>query len=104
MSENRITVGSIITHRSPSRPNRLFEDVEMPRCQQASGEGQPSLLAITRLLLRRQTREPRDLEKLITLLPNLRELCYESWREWSLVDQRWPDQNEFSECLIGFIS
>ena len=83
--------------------NRLFEDVEMPA---GFWEGLPSLSAITRLLLRRQTRrrwQPENLEKLVKLLPNLREICYEPWREWSLVDQRCTDRCESAECFIGVV-
>lgn len=95
---------SQVSKPSEQSINRLFEDIEMPA---GFWEGLPSLSAITRLLLRRQTRrrwEPRDLEKLIRLLPNLREICYEPWREWSRVDQRWTDQSESAECFIGVVS
>lgn len=76
--------------------NRLFEDIEMaPDFWQEL----PEVTAVTGLLLRRQTRrrwEPGSLELLFTLLPRLKEIYYEPWREWGRLDQRWTDESKSS--------
>ncbi|EHK45603.1 hypothetical protein TRIATDRAFT_317758 [Trichoderma atroviride IMI 206040] len=55
----------------------------------------PSVPAVTRLLLRQQTRrrwEPEALVEMVALFPSLRELHFEPWREWDNMLQDTTDQ------------
>lgn len=56
------------------------EEQEMEWWQQL-----PSVPAITGILFRQQNRrrwKPRALSNMLTRFPNLKEICYEPWREW----------------------
>lgn len=51
----------------------------------------PKARAVTSLLLRRQTRHPwrsETLEELLDLLPEVREIHYEPWRDWRRMEER----------------
>lgn len=57
----------------------------------------PLMPAVTRLLLRQQTRrrwEPQALAEMIALFPSLHELHFEPWREWDNMLQETTDQGE----------
>lgn len=57
----------------------------------------PPVPAVTRLLLRQQTRrlwEPEALAEMFALLPGLRELHFEPWREWDNMLQETTDLGE----------
>lgn len=57
----------------------------------------PLVPAVTRLLLRQQTRrrwEPEALAEMIALFPSLRELHFEPWREWDNMLQETTDGGE----------
>ncbi|KAI8285009.1 hypothetical protein K4K59_007293 [Colletotrichum sp. SAR11_240] len=50
----------------------------------------PLMPAVTVVLLRQQTRQqwaPVTLANMLTRFPNMKELCYEPWREWSQLQQ-----------------
>ena len=53
-------------------------------------QGMPKAKTVTSLLLRRQNRCPwkgEVLEELLDLLPEVRELHYEPWRDWEHIEQ-----------------
>ncbi|RFU79547.1 hypothetical protein TARUN_2656 [Trichoderma arundinaceum] len=65
----------------------------------------PPVPAITRLLLRQQTRrrwEPEALAEMLARFPRLRELHFEPWREWDNMLQETTDQGEtaFSPSVL----
>lgn len=77
---------------------RLFENIEMPS---DFWKDLPAVTAVTGLLLRRQTRrrwEPRTLKEIFRLLPRLKEIYYEPWREWGPTDQVLTDRSKPSKC------
>lgn len=85
--------GKLVSLPPEKSINRLFEDIEMTI---DFWQDLPEVPAITGVLLRRQTRrrwEPKTLGNLFKLLPRLQEIYYESWREWSRLDQRWTDKS-----------
>ncbi|KAL7921550.1 hypothetical protein ACQKWADRAFT_321368 [Trichoderma austrokoningii] len=56
----------------------------------------PPVPAVTRLLLRQQTRrrwEPEAIAEMLGLFPRLRELHFEPWREWDDILQDTTDEN-----------
>lgn len=76
--------------------DRLF--VEMIEFEEDFWRGLPNVTAVTSLLLRRQTRRrwtPKNIYKLLGRLPNLQELHYEPWRNWSLLNQQNFDISKF---------
>lgn len=57
----------------------------------------PLVPAVTRLLLRQQTRrrwDPQAIVEMLALFPRLRELHFEPWREWDNILQRRTDGGE----------
>ena len=66
----------------------------------------PLVPAVTRLLLRLQTRrrwDPNALVEMLGRLPRLRDLHYEPWREWDDMLQRVIDQGEIRPPLCGLL-
>ncbi|KAI8256594.1 hypothetical protein K4K56_007546 [Colletotrichum sp. SAR 10_98] len=60
----------------------------------------PLIPAVTVVLLRQQTRQqwaPVTLANMLTRFPNMKELCYEPWREWSQLQQ---PLDQLTETLI----
>ena len=60
----------------------------------------PLVPAVTRVLLRQQTRrrwKPDALAQMFARMPGLREIHYEPWREWLDTQQQWTDKGESSE-------
>lgn len=79
-----------------------FDDEEMGRF--GWWRELPPVPAVTRLLLRQQTRrrwEPEALEEMLNLFPNLSELHYEPWREWDDMLQDSTDRGETAVTLSG---
>ena len=61
----------------------------------------PMAPAVTRLLLRQQTRrrwKPFALSHMMSRLPGLLEMHYEPWREWYIYDQQQTDSGQY--CLL----
>ncbi|KAK2729985.1 hypothetical protein CKAH01_09894 [Colletotrichum kahawae] len=55
----------------------------------------PLVPAVTVVLLRQQTRRrwlPTSIAYMLTRFPNMKELCYEPWREWSQASQQQTDE------------
>ncbi|KAK7426012.1 hypothetical protein QQZ08_007460 [Neonectria magnoliae] len=67
--------------------------------------GLPSVPAITGILLRQQTRrrwKPTALANMLTRFPNLKEICYEPWREWDGIQKCTDIHNKtLIESLAG---
>lgn len=54
----------------------------------------PKAKAVTSLLLRRQTRhswKSETLEELLSLLPEVHQIHYEPWRDWSRMEEVSPN-------------
>lgn len=73
-----------------------FEDEE-PEMQW--WRGLPSVPVVGVVLLRQQTRrrwKPVALANMLTRFPNMKELCYEPWREWTGIET----QTDKRKCLL----
>ncbi|KPM39701.1 hypothetical protein AK830_g6876 [Neonectria ditissima] len=66
--------------------------------------GLPPIPAITGVLLRQQTRRrwrPNALAAMFGRLPNLKEVCYEPWREWAGMEQCTDQKNKELIVSLG---
>jgi hypothetical protein len=75
---------------------RSFEGIEKI---EGFWEGVSEVTAVTCLMLRRQTRRQWDswhIQRLLSRLPNLQDIHYEPWRDWSWVFQKYSDESELT--------
>ncbi|KAH7127246.1 hypothetical protein B0J11DRAFT_432859 [Dendryphion nanum] len=81
-------------HPSIAAIDRIFPDIELVEGESNFWTSVPWVPCITHILLRRQTRrrwDPVNLSRITARLPNLRDMCFEPWREWGQMMQRHTD-------------
>lgn len=77
-------------------------NVSEPERKPELSQEMPTARAVTSLLLRRQTRHPwksEALEELLDLLPEVREIHYEPWRNWRRMEERPTNTSKARDTL-----
>jgi hypothetical protein len=75
----------------------FFPEISFLECENNFWTTVPRVPCVFHLLLRRQTRhrwDPDALGRLMTCLPNLQDIFFETWREWQRCDQNHKDMRK----------